>query len=137
MKSSTSAHGTRRAMLAITALIAVIGLACTASVDEGAESPNDESAAPEAPAPPPDDLEEDFDRQAARANAQALIGLPEDAIEESTMRRIVRRGDEHFAVTMDLRPGRQNLELDNDSSGTYIVTKVIIETMDGEHLEIE
>jgi hypothetical protein len=32
---------------------------------------------------------------------------------------------------MDLRPGRQNLELDDDSTGTYVVTRIVVETPEG------
>lgn len=137
MKTSTSAGAIRRMALALTAIIAVSAVACTTSANDDGASPNDEAAAPAEPAPPPEELGEDFDRDAARANAQTLIGLPEDAFEEAPMRRIVRRGDEHFTVTMDLRPGRQNVELDDDGTGTYVVTKVVIETMDGDHIEVE
>jgi hypothetical protein len=94
-----------------------------------------ESPGPE-PAGQPDDAgeqdgAEDFDRDAARAEAEGLLGTPEDGIEQTPDRRIVRRGDEEFIVTMDLRPGRQNLELDDDSTGTYVVTRVVVETPEG------
>jgi hypothetical protein len=55
----------------------------------------------------------------------------EDDIEETPDRRIVRRGDEEFIVTMDLRPGRQNLELDDDGTGTHVVTRIVGETPEG------
>jgi hypothetical protein len=74
---------------------------------------------------------EDFDRETARAEAEALLGTPEDDIEETPDRRIVRRGDEEFIVTMDLRPGRQNLELDDDGTGTHVVTRIVVETPEG------
>jgi hypothetical protein len=88
------------------------------------------------PAGQPDDAAEqdgteDFDRDAAKAEAEALLGTPEDELEEAPDRRIVRRGDEEFIVTMDLRPGRQNLELDDDSTGTYVVTRIVVETPEG------
>jgi hypothetical protein len=72
-----------------------------------------------------------FDRDAASAEAEALLGTPEEEIEESPDRRIVRRGDEEFIVTMDLRPGRQNLELNDDGTGTYVVTRIVVETPEG------
>lgn len=96
------------------------------------------------PAPPPDvgeilpvedhevDLWADFDRDRSREDAERLLGLDEADVTETPERRIVRRGDEHFAVTMDLRPGRQNVELDDDGSGTYVVTRVVVEVPDGE-----
>jgi hypothetical protein len=88
------------------------------------------------PAARPDDAAEQdgadsFDRDAASAEAEALLGTPEDELEETPDRRIVRRGDEEFIVTMDLRPGRQNLELDDDGAGTYVVTRIVVETPEG------
>lgn len=80
----------------------------------------------------PTDGLEDFDRDRARERAEALLGLPEDEVEESRDTRIVRRGDEEFAVTMDLQPGRRNVELDEDDEGTYVVTRVEVEVPDGE-----
>ncbi|MEX2562986.1 MAG: hypothetical protein WD358_06990 [Nitriliruptoraceae bacterium] len=129
------AHGSRSAtgqIALVLALAAVLAACATTSPD-----PSPDELATEVPAPPPNDLEADLDEDAARDNARALLGLPEESFEESPMRRIVRRGDEHFAVTMDLRPGRQNVELDDDGSGTYVVTKVVIETMDGDNIVVE
>ena len=74
----------------------------------------------------------DFDRDAAEAGARALLGIPEDEIEEDAETRIMRRGDEEMVGTMDLRPGRRNLELDDDGTGTYVVTRVVVEVPDGE-----
>lgn len=78
-----------------------------------------------------------FDRDAQAADARELLGTPEDEIEEDGDTRITRRGDEEYPATMDLRPGRRNLELDDDGSGTYVVTRVIVETPDGENLVVE
>lgn len=107
-------------------------------------------AAPEAEAPPPEPPAEDpeppadgtpvdaeFDREAARADAEALLGLSEDEVEETPMRRIVRRGEEDYPVTMDLRPGRQNLELDDEGNGVYVVTRVLVEAPAGDHVVVE
>jgi hypothetical protein len=74
----------------------------------------------------------DFDREASRAEAEAYLGLAEDEFEQSSKVRVVRRGDESYAVTMDLRPGRLNLELDDDGSGTKVVTRVFVEVPDGD-----
>lgn len=90
----------------------------------------DDSAGAGEPEPAPtDEVNEDadFDRDQQEADARALLGLPEDEVEEDTDTRIVRRGDEQFPVTMDLRPGRQNVELEDDGSGTFVVTRVIVE----------
>lgn len=83
-------------------------------------------------ADPPTAPGDDFDREAVRARAQELLGLPEGEIDESASLRIVRRGEEDFPVTMDLRPGRMNLELDDDGTGTYRVTRVVVEVPDDE-----
>jgi hypothetical protein len=94
------------------------------------EVPDGEPAGQPAEAAGQDGVD-DFDRDAARAEAEALLGTPEDEFEETPDRRIVRRGDEEFIVTMDLRPGRQNLELDDEGTGTYVVTRVVVETPEG------
>lgn len=82
--------------------------------------------------PPADEVIDDaYDREESRQRATALLGVHEDDVEESAALRIVRRGDEHFAVTMDLRPGRLNVELDERDDG-FVVTRVVVETADGE-----
>lgn len=82
--------------------------------------------------PPVDEVIDDaYDREESRQRATALLGVHEDDVEESAALRIVRRGDEHFAVTMDLRPGRLNVELDERDDG-FVVTRVVVETADGE-----
>lgn len=73
-----------------------------------------------------------FDREAAETRARELLGLPEGEVQQSRMLRIVRRGDEEYMVTMDHVPGRLNVELDDDGTGTYVVTRVVVETPDGE-----
>lgn len=125
---------TRSLVLSLAGMLALMTLACSG---EAEASPDNGPTTPEVPAPPSDEIDENFDRDVARANAEALIGVAEDDVVTSPMRRVVRRGDEHFAVTMDLRPGRENLELDDDGTGTFVVTKVVIEVLDGDSLEIE
>jgi catechol 2,3-dioxygenase-like lactoylglutathione lyase family enzyme len=134
----------RTTSLAVASLTALLLLACggldepAGSPDPADETPGQEAAerieAPEVPEEPEpgDDPFANFDRDEARSQAESHLGITEDDIEESPMVRIVRRGDEDFAVTMDLRPGRLNLELDDDGSGTYVVTRVVVETPDGE-----
>jgi hypothetical protein len=80
---------------------------------------------------------EDFDRDTARAEAEALLGTPEHDVAEGPLVRIVRRGDEEYIVTMDLRPGRMNLELDDDGTGTYVVTRIVVEDPDDDPLVVE
>lgn len=69
--------------------------------------------------------------------AADLLGTPEDQVIEDETTRIVRRGDETYAVTMDLLPGRRNVELDPAADGTYVVTRVEIETLDGAPVILE
>jgi hypothetical protein len=75
---------------------------------------------------------EAFDREAARDRALALLGVAEADVEQSAVVRVVRRGEEDLPVTMDLRPGRLNLELDDDGTGTFVVTRVVVEVPDDE-----
>lgn len=97
--------------------------------------------APEHADPQVPDDEQGFDPEASPAQARSFLGVSEDevdaAIADTVMVRIMRRGDEQFAGTMDLRPGRLNLELDPDEDGTYRVSRVVIETEDGSDLVIE
>lgn len=86
----------------------------------------------EATAPIPPDEATGFDEEVSLDRARSYLGVAETDVEESSMVRIMRRGDEFFAGTMDLRPGRFNLELDEDDDGVYRVTRVLVETMDGE-----
>jgi hypothetical protein len=113
-----------RPLLATCAVAALLLTACGTT-----DAPDPEPAARQDAAER--DGADDFDRDAASAEAEALLGTPEDELEESPDRRIVRRGDEEFIVTMDLRPGRQNLELDDDGAGTYVVTRIVVETPEG------
>ncbi len=72
----------------------------------------------------------EFQLDVIRAEAENLLGMNEDELEPSPMLRITRRGDERFPGTMDLVPGRMNVELDNHG-GSYLVTRVVVETPDG------
>lgn len=73
-----------------------------------------------------------FDRDEARRRARSLLGLTEDRIPESRTVRIARRGDDHLALRMDLRPGRCNVELDAGGAGGFRVTRVEVEVPPGE-----
>jgi uncharacterized membrane protein len=77
------------------------------------------------------------DRDRYEAEARELLGLPEDAVEEDERTRIVRRGDEDLPATMDLSPGRRNVELDEEADGRYVVTRVIVEVADGDPVVVE
>lgn len=123
-----------RGRRSVALIAATVVLAACGSGDLSEDPPPDVDE-PRSEAPdetPVTDPFEDFDREEARQDAEALLGLAEGDFDESPERRVVRRGDEEFAVTMDLRPGRQNVELDDDGTGTYVVTRVTVETPDGE-----
>jgi hypothetical protein len=123
---------TRIFLLGVAAALVLAG--CGGPADVGTPEPDREpgEGAIEEPGEAPPESWPGFDREASRAEAEALLGLQEDEVEESPERRIVRRGDERFVVTMDLRPGRKNVELDDDGTGTYVVTRVVVEVPDGE-----
>lgn len=63
-----------------------------------------------------------------RLRARELLGLPEEALPDDV--RVARRGDEYMALTMDLQPGRLNVELDERGDGFEVVL-VTLETPDG------
>jgi hypothetical protein len=105
-------------------LVALLLAACGGDGrDGGGEEP---------PAPMPPDEAMGFDEEVSLERARSYLGVAEEDVEETVMVRILRRGDESFAGTMDLRPGRFNLELDQDDEGVYRVTRVVVETEDGE-----
>lgn len=97
--------------------------------DDGDDGAGDE--------PGPDDgFGDDFDRDVAEREAGALLGLTESEVPEDPETRIVRRGDEDLPGTMDLRPGRRNVELD-EIDGTMTVTRVVVEVPDGDPIVVE
>jgi hypothetical protein len=120
-----------RPLLITFTVAALLLTACGAEATDPGRSDQPDDAAGEPDDAAGQDGADGFDRDAARAEAEALLGTRESEVEETADRRIVRRGDEQFIVTMDLRPGRQNLELDEDDSGTYVVTRVVVETPEG------
>lgn len=83
------------------------------------EAPGDETTVP--PGAP--------DIAAAMSRAASLLGTYETDVPDDV--RIARRGDEEFALTMDLVPGRLNVELDENDDGEFVVTAVAVETEDG------
>ncbi len=120
--------------LVVGAVLAGLVLAGCGEQDGGTTAPPGDADE----AVPDDDLEqvdpdapEAFDRDGARERAESLLGLREDEVEESESVRIMRRGDEQLPGTMDLRPGRLNLELD-EVDGEYRVTRIVVEVPDGE-----
>ena len=123
---------TRILLLGVAAALVLAGCGGTADVGTSEPDPDPGGGAIEEPGEVPPEPWPGFDREASRTEAEALLGLPEDEVEESSELRVVRRGDERFIVTMDLRPGRKNVELDDDGTGTYVVTRVVVEVPDGE-----
>lgn len=117
-----------RASTLVLLLVAVLSVGLAAC---GTEDP----AGSAAPTPP--DPDSAFDPVVSRELAEGYLGVAESDVTEAAMVRIVRRGDEQLAVTMDLRPGRLNLELDADGEDVYRVSRVVVETDDGEDLVVE
>ena len=82
-----------------------------------------------------DEFGADVDADAAREEARAVLGMPEEDLPEDV--RISRRGDESFMLTEDYVLGRLTVELDDDGDG-YRVTSVVVELPDGpETFELE
>lgn len=129
-------------MLVALAAIVVVTTACAGEgpVEPGAAdgAPPTLPSEPDDELPPPGDggdedpFGADFDRDEARERAEALLGLAEDELPDSGDVRVIRRGDERPPVTMDLRIGRRNVELDPDGSGTFRVVLVQVEVPDEE-----
>lgn len=109
-------------------LIVVLALSCGEATIDG-EGAND--------VPPPPEGDAPFDPEASQDLAERWLGVAEQDVEETVMLRIARRGEEFFPGTMDLRPGRFNVELDEDDQGTYRVTRIVIETEEGASLVVE
>ncbi len=121
-------HGRRIGATAVCAvLLGAAGCGAPGSGDPGGA--RDESAADRMGCLAPS---EPFDRDEARERARALLGLPESQVPESGTVRIARRGDERRALTMELRPGRCNVELDDDGANRFRVTRVSVEVPPGE-----
>jgi hypothetical protein len=81
-------------------------------------------------APPPDGGEA-IDEAAILADSEQLLGeTEEDALAEEDV-RIGRRGDEEFALTFDLQPGRRTIATEDDGTGTFRVVEVTVELTDG------
>jgi hypothetical protein len=73
-----------------------------------------------------------FDLEAARRDAASLLGQGEDEVLELWGDvRVGRHGDERFALTEDLQPGRKTIATEDDGTGTYRVVEVTLETLAG------
>ena len=119
----------RRMLVGVAAAVTLV--ACGGAGESGSPTTDE-------PAPPQPPAEEDgFDAERSQELAEAYLGVAEEQVEETVMVRIMRRGEESFAGTMDLRPGRFNLELDEDEEGVYRVSRVVVERDDGGPLVVE
>lgn len=74
-------------------------------------------------------VEDEFDVEAARQLAFSLIGTAEADLPADV--RVERRGDEHMMLTEDYVLGRMTVQLDDDGTGTFRVTVLIVELPDG------
>lgn len=77
----------------------------------------------------PTGSDEGFATEEAREEARATLGRPEGELDTDI--RIRRRGEESFMLTEDYVLGRITVELDDDGSGTYVVTSATVELPDG------
>lgn len=64
-----------------------------------------------------------------REQAQSLLGTPEGELPADV--RIGRRGDEHMMLTEDYVIGRMTVALEDDGTGTFVVTEITLELEDG------
>lgn len=78
---------------------------------------------------PPSPGDEEYPSEAARERARAQLGTAEADLEPDI--RIGRRGDEQMMVTEDYVLGRITVQLDDDGTGTFIVTEATVELPDG------
>ncbi len=72
-------------------------------------------------------FEPEVDVDGALVGARDLLGLSHEAVESRPGVRIGRLGDEHLALTEDYVIGRMTVGLDDDGTGSLIVTDVTIE----------
>lgn len=77
----------------------------------------------------PADGDATFPTDAARDDAKSLLGTPESELSSDV--RVGRRGEETFALTEDYVLGRITVELDEDGSGTYVVSSATVELPEG------
>jgi len=77
----------------------------------------------------PDDGGDEYPSEAARERARQQLGKAEGELEPDI--RIGRRGDEQMMLTEDYVLGRITVELDDDGTGTFVVTQATVELPDG------
>lgn len=108
--------------------------ACVEGTTDCVDTPMDPDESVSSPADggiDPADGDADFPTDAARQRAQALLGTPESELAVGADLRVGRRGDEQFMLTEDYVLGRITVELDNDGSGTFVVTQATVELPEG------
>ena len=93
---------------------------------EGTPDCQDTPMDPDQPLSGPDD---DFPSDQARDDARATLGTAEDELGPEI--RIRRRGSESMMLTEDYVLGRITVELDDDGTGTFVVTSATVELPDG------
>lgn len=135
----------RSVALALAALLLVAGAACGDDDDLETSTGADEAplgdggaaagtcleGTPDCQDTPmdPDRSDDAFPSDAARDEARSLLGEPESALGDEV--RVSRRGEETFFLTEDYVLGRMTVEIDDDGSGTFVVTSVRVELPDG------
>ena len=92
--------------------------------DESVSSPADGGSADS-----PGAGEDEFPSEAARERAREQLGKAQDDLEPDI--RIGRVGEEQYMLTEDYVLGRITVELDDDGSGTFVVTQATVELPDG------
>ncbi|MFP5323017.1 MAG: hypothetical protein ACLGIC_14395 [Acidimicrobiia bacterium] len=108
--------------------------ACLEGTTDCVDTPMDPDESVSSPADggmDPADGDADFPSDEARQRAQELLGTAESELEIGADLRIGRRGDEQFMLTEDYVLGRITVELDDDGSGSYVVTQATVELPEG------
>ncbi len=127
-----SRHHVRVLVTVLLVLATVVACAGDPGPDDDPSTPvdadADDPADPEAPVDP-DTSWEDFDVDAAVADAHGVLGMYERDLPGDV--RISRRGEETFALTEDYVLGRRTVELDDLEGDGYRVTSVVVELPDG------
>lgn len=120
----------RPAVRAITVVLAVSLLAACGD-DDDVETTTGEPVQDSMGSDVDDDGSDELTAEAARQRARDLLGTPEAELDLGPDLRIGRRGEEQFMLTEDYVIGRITVELDDEGSGTYVVTEATVELPGG------
>lgn len=93
--------------------------------DESVSSPADGGGSIDSPGA----ADDEYPSEAARQRAREQLGRPEGELDPDI--RIGRRGEEQMMLTEDYALGRITVELDDDGTGTFVVTQATVELPDG------